>query len=1261
MTRLSEIYSLIADPLPCDPGNLPQPLGPEDCPTFAGLTIQNTAGKNAIIELRSVLNKAAIMSVLSASGHIGQYNLESDLPAILVKKANVIDPLHAVWADNYEVDGERHCDALNAGLTLEHKYLRMIRGVATHEVDTIICDPKVEFELTSTLKLTAQAANEGAMLSVGVGGVVESTPMPINRLLNGYSTGVLEGLMLSATLGTTKFTVAPGKYQTVDNYTDVDNPDYEEQDFPGAIDVEVENIGTQPITFVFLDKNKVIQQRASIDQSFIFELLRDEVLIGFVNHINLAQINSVANGPFIPGAIDPNLLAMDLSLAISAINLQGNNIIANGANLTIDKTAGLAFFAGINTKSNPKNPNTIPLPKRVAPPFVGSWRNGAGGFTLGLFTDVTPGVFDDDAGGVGLPNGSVMNNEYTNQRWVVGPDNFVGVQFGQKKYATLDGAVNGRLSEPFEDNPLFAEILFRTVMSVKGNAVNLSSALEAIFTSNPKFGLGGGGSGGAVSAQSLQDAYTNSPTPVEIGLTAALGQISIVDAGISVNDLWRITNNAKTIDYLKVTNTAVSVTGDLVINTDALVLTASNDFVGIGNATPSCILQVRTDIANLGAFNLQSVSGAMLESLNDNGGSTPSTPEPALLLVRDGVSVQSWSNLARFDLSRYENVAQNSRTRLDMKLAHGDLAVEGNNTPLVMSLFSSGDVEIPNGGLTVLTDAMHVDAATKFVGLGVTAPTCLLHNRTSTVGLVDFNIQAVAGAMLGSLNNNGGNVLAASEPALILTRDGVANEAFPNVARFDLSRYENSGDDSRTQLTIKLAHGLLFDPPEEGNDTPTVMTMRSNGDVDIPNGNLAVRSDTDAVTILGKARINNGGVVDSAAFSHFDRGTVNDFALRQHSTGQTFLNTVAGSNLLIQVGGTTALTVQTDSNVVVNTADLKVPNGTLRVSVDSDVDVFLGRAKITNAGVADVAAFSHFDRGGATDYAIKQAADGETCVNSAAGESLKFQIGGVNTLLVLSSSDIIVATGDLDVSVGTLRVSPNTDKEILLGRAKITAAGSTDFMALSHFDFGGATDFAFGQTNLGATIVNSAPGTDVVIKTGGVNTLTASSTGDVSISFGTLVIQPHVDLSVTLGTCKVFALPASDTAMFSHFNYANSTGFALSQDNMGDTTVNSRAAGRVVMRVDPFDMVAVTALGLESVTGSIILNSSGTGSQIINKVKIGGAVINGAQLQSGITEAVLDFKSDGVGAGVNSPVPNRTIPIKYNGQLLFLVASTNEV
>lgn len=72
-------------------------------------------------------------------------------------------------------------------------------------------------------------------------------------------------------------------------------------------------------------------------------------------------------------------------------------------------------------------------------------------------------------------------------------------------------------------------------------------------------------------------------------------------------------------------------------------------------------------------------------------------------------------------------------------------------------------------------------------------------------------------------------------------------------------------------------------------------------------GTLTVNSDTDGTTILGRAKIGDAAVVDSATFGHFDHFAATDYALRMESDGDVFLNCTSGQTLNIAIGGSGAM------------------------------------------------------------------------------------------------------------------------------------------------------------------------------------------------------------------------------------------------------------------------------------------------------------------------------------------------------------------
>lgn len=179
--------------------------------------------------------------------------------------------------------------------------------------------------------------------------------------------------------------------------------------------------------------------------------------------------------------------------------------------------------------------------------------------------------------------------------------------------------------------------------------------------------------------------------------------------------------------------------------TGKIIQASTNIFIddagnlGINTSSPSAALQVRGKPSDSGTFTAEDVAGAMLRTLNNNGGNTPSASESGLILVRAGIGGQAFANYTRFDLSRYENVGASSRTQLDFRLSHGDLSVEGNDTPIIMSLQSGGNVGIGNAAPDTklhITDASNLTTLT-LGAIGTNREVLeLTYNSTSSTGSI---------------------------------------------------------------------------------------------------------------------------------------------------------------------------------------------------------------------------------------------------------------------------------------------------------------------------------------------------------------------------------------------------------------------------------------------------------------------------------------------------------------------------------------------
>ena len=332
------------------------------------------------------------------------------------------------------------------------------------------------------------------------------------------SSGLYTGAVLSvgATQGTFNLTSGEGLF--IDSTTDFSNIDVGPVLISARTNEPVTNIGTQPVTYILVDKNDNIVQIANFPTP---EERRNNIFIGVVVHSDNVNVLVVNNIPSV--ALDISAQIQDLFNSLGFFNQDGNIISSNGANMSFNKSAGRAFKAGANFENNPKDPHTLTLPAQVAATFRYRNQDSSEGSDI---TVIDPTTYD--VGGVTtVVAGS--NNVATLQRIYIFPSGLIRVQRGQQIYAKLSDAIDAVGKEAFVTEPNIAEngLLLGTLAVIKG-AVDLTNAGQGQFFVASRFGeLGSVGSAGV---GTLQDAYNNSIEP-EIFTTGVNGALSIRRGG----------------------------------------------------------------------------------------------------------------------------------------------------------------------------------------------------------------------------------------------------------------------------------------------------------------------------------------------------------------------------------------------------------------------------------------------------------------------------------------------------------------------------------------------------------------------------------------------------------------------------------------------------------------------------------------------------------------------------------------------------------
>ena len=130
-----------------------------------------------------------------------------------------------------------------------------------------------------------------------------------------------------------------------------------------------------------------------------------------------------------------------------------------------------------------------------------------------------------------------------------------------------------------------------------------------------------------------------------------------------------------------------------------------------------------------------------------------------------------------------------------------------------------------------------------------------------------------------------------------------------------------------------------------GTNSPSA-TLEVSGTLKITGADepaLLMLDDQDGSAQIGRAHVGYVGSSDFAAFAHQDRATATEYALAHRSTGQTDINTSAGTNLTLRYAS--AIRAQLDTNGYFSIGSNYAP-GSHKLAVDGDA-LIEGNLKVT--------------------------------------------------------------------------------------------------------------------------------------------------------------------------------------------------------------------------------------------------------------------------------------------------------------------------
>ena len=491
---------------------------------------------------------------------------------------------------------------------------------------------------------------------------------------------------------------------------------------------------------------------------------------------------------------------------------------------------------------------------------------------------------------------------------------------------------------------------------------------------------GGGDAGGASGESMLSLQYrTNNGGGFRHFVISRHNAVGLADTGNAI-DFYL--NNASTAS----TSSAPG-TGNI------LGMTIAANGVGIKTTSTNSTLTVNNIVADRNVFD-HSVSPLTVTQNSSSGTSILNDQLPVMHLCRQGFSGQTFGQRATFALSRYENNAANSRTRLDIQLAQnmydtqnvmsirGDGNVGINTTAPGTTLDVSGSarfisningppnffgIQNVNGGSSAYTAMFLGNETANYLSIFLNSTTRSLDGGLSSATIRNdggaLRLQSIAGnstIFLGTNGNIGINTLTPSTAKLVIS--GV-----PGAVGLDLSSTDqytemrvvrNSLSSIDKDMYIQLAAGTGSKLRLYSNNTETMVLSSSNIGIGTatPTSRLTITPSTteSKITLWGNATNHYGFGVSGNQLNYHTETTSADHVfygggtngngtevMRVKGTGVVSVTGVVKSSIpswnvyLTGAGGVTGLITY---------------NATLATAVNCTFNAGTGRVTCTIAG-----------------------------------------------------------------------------------------------------------------------------------------------------------------------------------------------------------------------------------------------------------------------------------------------------------------------
>jgi hypothetical protein len=331
-----------------------------------------------------------------------------------------------------------------------------------------------------------------------------------DALSSGLSTGLLYGGILSVNaLDDTKFDITDGAGIIVDNYTNPASPSLVLVEWEAQIGVTDPHIADGTETYISIDENGDFVF-AETEQDCISR--RTYISVGWTSHPDLTTLEDARTQPVL--AVDALNQFVDFLTVFGAFNIDGNVYGPNSTNLTIKRSAGRTFEAGVNYPTTPLSPHVISTTDEAPvadiwyfyrdPVEPTGWNNNVPSVSV-----IDPEHWDDGTGTLA----TVTTGKFTLQLITFyAPWDVTDIQYGQVVYDTLADAEEHVLAA-VDLNPWNSDWdTLRGWLIVKQGATDLTVAADAKFLVASRFGVIQGAAGGTGGVAAHKDTHKSGGT-----------------------------------------------------------------------------------------------------------------------------------------------------------------------------------------------------------------------------------------------------------------------------------------------------------------------------------------------------------------------------------------------------------------------------------------------------------------------------------------------------------------------------------------------------------------------------------------------------------------------------------------------------------------------------------------------------------------------------------------------------------------------------